>query len=196
MLITLSVGAVVLLLAVAITVVTSRAFRTANAQRDATVVAERALDFLVREIRTAQTGLDGGYPIRTAEDQELVILSDVDGDTEAEWVRYMLVNPDALEGGTLERSIVEASGSPPRYDPNAAVTTTVARGIRNGERPLFTYYNANYPKDAVGNPLPTPSRLSETRYVHLELDVNLDPKATSTTTVASGVAIRNLREGL
>lgn len=195
-LIALSVGALVLVLAIAILVTASRAFRAATAQRDATLQAERALDVLVRDLRGAQTGADGGYPIRTADDQALVILSDVDGDARAEWVRYVLVNADAAAGGTLERHVAAASGTPPRYDPANAVVTTIARGVRNGQRPLFTYYAASYPKDTIGNPLPTPSRLSATRYLRMELDVNLDPQATTTMTVASGVAIRNLWEDL
>jgi len=195
-LIALGVGAAILILAIVVGVTTNRTFRAAVAQRDAAVVAERALDLFTRDVRTAQTGLDGGYPIRIADDRTLIILSDVDGDAEAEWVRYALVNPDAAAGGTLERSVAEASGTPPRYDEASAVTTTVAHGIRNGERPIFTYYSANYPRDTAGNPLPTPSRLAETRYVEIALDVNIDPASAPTTALASGVAIRNLREGL
>lgn len=195
-LIALSVGAAILVLVLAIGVRANRAFRTAVAQRDAITMTERALDLFTRDARAAQTGLDGGYPIRVAEDRTLVILSDVDGDAAAEWVRYTLVRPDAADGGTLERSVAEAGGVPPHYDEATATTTTVARGIRNGERPIFTYYTANYPKDTASNPLPTPSRLSETRYVEIGLDVNVDPKAAPTTTITSGVAIRNLREGL
>lgn len=195
-LIALGVGSAVILLFLAVRVTVTRAFRTATAQRDATLVAERALDLFVRELRAAQTGRDGSYPIRVAEDQELVMLSDVDSDGEAEWIRYALVNPNAEQGGTIERSIVEATGTPPRYDEGTAVTTVVARGVRNVQLPLFTYYSANYPKDTANNPLTTPNRLAGTRYIRMEIAINLDPRTTTTTTVVSGVAIRNLREGL
>jgi prepilin-type N-terminal cleavage/methylation domain-containing protein len=191
-LVVLAVTAAVLLLITSLSVSTNRRFRAAMAQRDATVVAERALDVLVREIRTAATGADGSYPIRTTNDQELVVLSDVDGDETTEWLRYALVAPNDPMGGRLERSVAEPSGTPPRYDPAAATTTVLARGIRNGNRPVFSYYGPDAARDPGGDPLPTPSRLSDTRHIRIELLVNLDPPVTATTTVVSAATIRNL----
>ncbi|MBI4434427.1 type II secretion system protein [Candidatus Uhrbacteria bacterium] len=191
-LVVLAVTAAVLLLITMMSVSTNRRFRTAVAQRDATIVAERALDRIVREIRAAQTGADGSYPIRTASDRELIILSDVDGDRTAEWLRYALVAPTAREGGRLERSVAEPSGTPARYDPATATTTVLARGIRNEARPIFSYFGPDAARDPNSDPLPTPSRLSDTRHIRIELLVNLDPAATATTTVVSAATIRNL----
>lgn len=191
-LVVLAVTAAVLLLITSLSVSTNRRFRTAVAQRDATVIAERALDRIVREIRAAATGADGSYPIRTANNQDLVVLSDVDGDGTAEWLRYALVGPNAPEGGRLERSVAEPIGIPPRYDPATAVTTVLARGIRNSDRPIFSYYGPDAARDPGGDPLPTPSRLSDTRHIRIELLVNLDPPVTATTTVVSAATIRNL----
>ncbi|MDP3771506.1 MAG: type II secretion system protein [bacterium] len=191
----LAVTAAVLALLVAISVSMGRSFRVATAQRDATITAERALDRLVGDVRAARIGADGGHPLRTADDQELVITSDVDDDGDAEWVRYTLVDATSPDGGRLERSVIEASGAPPRYDLANIVTDVLARGIRNESQPIFTYYRIDYPTQPSGNPLPAPIRLSETRHIRMELAINLDPVAIATTTVTSAATIRNLREG-
>ena len=191
----LGVGAAVLILIIGMGVTWNKRFRTAVAQRDAATIADRALDRLTRDVRSARLGEDGGHPLRIAGDQEIVFTSDVDGDGAAEWIRYTLAEPNAPTGGWLERSVAEPSGTPPRYDPATATTEVIARGIRNGERPVFAYYRVDYPTRPEGNPLPAPVRLSETRHVRVELAINLDPPATPTTTVTTAATFRNLWEG-
>lgn len=50
--------------------------------------ARRGMDELVKEIRAAQPGEDGSYPIEIAGDKEFVFYSDTDRDGIVERVRY------------------------------------------------------------------------------------------------------------
>jgi len=52
--------------------------------------AQRGIDIMVREIREAQYGDDGSFPIEKAEDKEFIFYSDIDKDGATERVRYFL----------------------------------------------------------------------------------------------------------
>lgn len=57
--------------------------------------ARRGVDLMGKEIRSAQPGDNGAYPIEIADDKQFVFYSDVDNDNKVERVRYFLgsVNP-------------------------------------------------------------------------------------------------------
>lgn len=52
--------------------------------------ARRGIDTMIKEIREAQEGEDGSYPIEKADDKELIFYADVDKDGRIEKVRYFL----------------------------------------------------------------------------------------------------------
>lgn len=58
--------------------------------------AQQAITVMEREIREMRDGVDGSYPLVTANDSELVIYSDVDDDNYAERVRYYLLNGELI----------------------------------------------------------------------------------------------------
>ena len=121
---------------------------------------------LVKEIRTAQYGDNGAYPIEFADYQNIVFYSDIDIDGDSEKVRYF------LDGTDLKKVTTEPSGVPPQYLPADAKTKVVATNVRNGGSPLFYYFNENYPLDTLNNPLSYPASIANVTLVQVVLRIN------------------------
>jgi hypothetical protein len=146
---------------------------------------------MVRELREARYGDDGSYILSDAQDQEIIFYSDIDTDNSTEKVRYY------LNGTSLMKGVTESSGDPPSYGGAIEVTTLLSPYVRNGATPIFKYFNGDYPGDAVNNPLPTPSRLTDTKMVQVRLLVNVNVfLAPDSLEVISNVQIRNLKTNL
>ncbi len=154
--------------------------------------AQKAIDNMTREIREASTAEDGSYALEKAADNEIIFYSDIDEDESTERVRYF------VENNTLKKGVVNPTGSPLTYDTNNEIITTVAHYIRNAtSEPIFTYYNGDYPLDKVNNPLPTPSRLIDTKLIHVYVKINVDPERSPTDFILeSDVQLRNLKSNL
>ncbi len=154
--------------------------------------AQKAIDNMTREIREASTAEDGSYALEKADDNEIIFYSDIDEDASTERVRYF------VENNALKKGVVNPTGSPLTYDTNNEIVTTVAYYIRNSTgEPIFTYYNGDYPLDKVNNPLPTPSRLIDTKLIHVYVKINVDPQRSPTDFVLeSDVQLRNLKSNL
>jgi len=77
----------------AVTTFIIRAYRTQSytfQQAAAVSEARQGIDTMVKEIRRADDGEDGSYPLEKAADKELIFYSDIDKDGETERVRYFL----------------------------------------------------------------------------------------------------------
>ncbi len=77
----------------AVTTFIVSAYRTQSYTfQQATAVSEarRGIDIMIKEIRRADSGEDGSYPLEKAADKELIFYSDIDKDGEIERVRYFL----------------------------------------------------------------------------------------------------------
>lgn len=147
------------------------------------------LRVMTDHIREARDGEDGAYPLFLAEDDEVGIYVDIDGDLNTERVRYF------LDGAELKRGVVTASGDPPTYNLDNEVITVVGVNIRNGVEPVFYYYNQAWPGDTVNNPLTLGNRLLHTRYVEALLRVGLDDDlGGKQETLSTSVQLRNLKE--
>jgi type II secretory pathway pseudopilin PulG len=165
--------------------------RYTNEQAQAVNSLRQGTETMVRELREARYGDDGSYILVDAQDQEIIFYSDVDTDNSTEKIRYF------LSGTSLMRGVSEPSGTPPSYASAIESTSIVSPYVRNGTAPIFYYYNGNYPGDTVNNPLPTPSRLTDTKMVQLRLFVNVDVnRAPDSLEVISNVQIRNLKTNL
>ncbi|MFC1649308.1 type II secretion system protein J [Patescibacteria group bacterium] len=145
----------------------------------------------IREIRNARQGENGSYALITADDQEFIFFSDIDYDGQAERVRY------TLNGTDLEKGVTEPSGFPIIYDTNNEKVRVITEYVRNSTDPIFFYYNGDWPEDTVNNPLPTPSRLSDTKIMQVVLRINVNPDdASNDFVLESYVQLRNLKENL
>lgn len=154
--------------------------------------ARRGVEAMVKEIREAKTGDDGSYSLVEAGDLQFIFYSDIDSDAVTERVRYF------LDGTNLKRGVVEPSGDPPIYDLSGETISMLSEYVRNAaSSPIFTYYNGDWPADTVNNPLPTLTRLSETKLMHVYLKVNVDPnRPPDNFELESDTQIRNLKTNL
>jgi len=74
--------------------------------------ARRGIETMVREIRAAQTGDNGAYPIELADDKQFIFYSDIDNDGKVERVRYFLATATSTGFGsrTIECTAVNTGG--------------------------------------------------------------------------------------
>jgi prepilin-type N-terminal cleavage/methylation domain-containing protein len=128
--------------------------------------ANTSITALARELRTSRPGDNGAYPLEAALDQEIIFYSDIDFDGEAEKVRYFLAGSDFSKG------IIEPVGQPATYPSDSEKVKVLSENVRNGETPIFYYYNGDWPIDQENNPLEVPARLSETKLMRIYLRLN------------------------
>ena len=154
--------------------------------------ARRGIEIMVKEIREAKTGDDGSYPLVQAGDLQFIFYSDIDGDAATERVRYF------LDGSNLKKGVVKSSGDPPLYDVSTETISVLSQYVRNvASEPIFTYYNGDWPADTTHNPLPTLTRLSDTKLMHVYLKINVDPnRPPDNFELESDSQIRNLKTNL
>ncbi len=154
--------------------------------------ARRGIEIMVKEIREAKTGDDGSYALVQAGDLSFAFYSDIDRDTATERVRYF------LDGTNFKKGVVKPSGDPPQYNLTSETISVLSQYVRNtAPDPIFTYYNGSWPSDTINNPLPTLTRLSETKLMHLRLKINVDPnRPPNDFVLESDAQVRNLKTNL
>lgn len=155
------------------------------------LVNQRAVDQVVRDIRRARQSDNGGYPVVSGSDFDLVFYADADGDGKTERIHYFLDN------GSLKKGIrLPTAGTPVTYAAGDATVTTVATAVYNtNSQPIFTYYNANYPGDTTNNPLATPIAVANARLVKVHIAMNIDPNhAPDSINFESFAELRNLNQ--
>lgn len=154
--------------------------------------ARKGIETMVKEIREAKYGDDGSYPIQEAGDFQFIFYSDIDKDLATERVRYF------LEGTDFKKGVVKPTGDPPQYVLTNETITILSTNVRNAvPGPIFTYYNGDWSNDTVNNPLPTLTRLTETKLMHVYLKVNVNPnRPPDDFELESDAQIRNLKTNL
>lgn len=161
-------------------------------QMEAINEARHGVETAVREIREAKIGDDGSYPLELADSNQLIFYSDINADGKTERIRYF------LDSHTLKKGVIEPSGSPISYPTSQEQIEIVSKYINNPiGTPIFTYYNGDWPQDTTNNPLPTATRLTETKLIHFHLIININPdRAPNNFNLESDVQIRNLKTNL
>lgn len=146
------------------------------------------LEKTAKEIRLAETGNNGAYPIEQATASSLTIYANVDGDSNRERIRYF------LDGTTLKRGIIEPTGGAvPQYLPQNEIISILAKNIRNTD--IFSYYDKNY--NGTTAALTFPVAISSVRLVHLKFVVDVDPnKLPAAQSAETSVSLRNLKDNL
>lgn len=145
----------------------------------------------VNEIRNAQYGIDGSYPLYTAGDQQIIFFSDYGGDATTIYrIRYY------LSSGVLYRGVTAPSGIPPVYNSSDEVISPVQLNIQNGSTPVFYYYNGDYA--GSGSSLNQPINVNDPKYVQINLNIlqGDSQNGTASYTVKVGSSIRNLKTNL
>lgn len=153
--------------------------------------ARKGIETMIKEIREAKTGDNGAYALIQAGDFEFIFYGDIDKDSQTERVRYF------LDGTDFKRGIVEPTGDPPDYVLVNEVVKILSKYVRNNLIHVFTYYNGDWPADIINNPLPTLTRLTETKLMHIYLKINVDPNRPPLDfELESDTQIRNLKTNL
>lgn len=152
--------------------------------------ANAQITTLVREIRNIRPGENAAYSLERANDQELIFYSDIDYDGESEKVRY------TLSGTQLVKGVIEPTDFPATYPSANEKVKVLTNNARNGGDAIFYYYNGDWPADTTTNPLPSPTRLSDSKLlrVYLKLNNKVDPQ--SDFILESYVQLRMLKQNL
>lgn len=154
-----------------------------TAQKD----AQRAVEQLIAQIRTASPSSLGGFPLETTQTDTLTFYANIDQDDLKERLRYF------KQGTDFKRGIIKPSINPIVYNPASESVTTLARGITNS--PIFTYYDENF--TGTQNPLAQPITPASVKFVKANLTIDVRPnQAPGPLTISSQITIRNLKNNL
>lgn len=140
-------------------------------------------------IRGASQSDNGSYPVKSANDNDLVLYSDYDKDTVIERLHFYKSGQSVLMG------VREPTGTMPiTYASGDENIITIADHIINDvSNPIFQYYNQDYPGDTTNNPMSTPASVSAVRMVRIHLYVNINPnRAPDNIEMQTFVELRNL----
>ncbi|RME57874.1 hypothetical protein D6779_07660 [Candidatus Parcubacteria bacterium] len=152
-----------------------------QSQQDLFYVFQR----ITTEIRSMGPSDAGAYPIVSAASSSLVFYSDVDKDGSFERVRYFLAT------STLERGIIEATGTPASYPSSTEVIApAIEQVVQNGED-VFQYYDANY--TGSEDPMAYPIDVAKVRLIRVTVSVDVREGAPKPTRFSRLIDIRNLR---
>ena len=146
---------------------------------------------ITNEFRNAQVGMDGSYPLNTAQSQQLVFFSNADLDPSIERIRYY------LQSGKLYRGVTEFNGT--TYNTSTEVSAVVQNDVANASNtPLFYYYDGTYTGGAGQNSLAQPVSPTAVTFIKLNLQIydKAGVKNTAIYTVTASGAIRNLKTNL
>ena len=188
----LIVIAIYTLLILAITSSITQIYKTNSytfEQANEVEAARRSIGIWVRDAREMTLGADGSYPIEILQDNKMGFYSDINRDSNVEYVEY------SLSSTTLTKKTYNPIGNPLVYSTTTADTTeTLSTYVQNGLQniPVFTYYNA------AGTVLTSPSAmLTDMRYVVMKVIVNIDPaRSPGEFMLHASAAPRNIKDNL
>lgn len=145
---------------------------------------------IINELRNAQTGNNGAYPLVLAEDDEIVFFSNPDRDSSIERVRYYLQNNNLYKG------VVQYNGI--SYPTSTEVSVLVQRDITNGTAPIFYYYEGSYAGSSTQPSLSQPIDVTDVKYVRVNLKIQnrAGVSGGNSFTITAGGSIRNLKTNL
>jgi len=146
---------------------------------------------ITNELRNAQTGMDGSYPLNLAQSQQIVFFSNADKDSGIERVRYYLQN------GKLYKGLTEYNGT--TYNTSTEQSLLVQNDVANSSStPLFYYFDGSYYGGAAQNPLVQPVNPTAVTFIKLNLRVynKAGVKSSNFYTITAAGAIRNLKANL
>ncbi len=153
--------------------------------------ANTAVRTFTRELRTARDGNNGAYLLAEAGDNQISFYSDIDFDGQTEKVRYY------LSGTEFYKGTIEPTGYPVTYPSANEIVKLISANIRNGSQPPFYYFNSDWPKDTINNPLIPKKRISDTRLVRIYLRLNTQENQPEKDYVLENyVQIRMLKDNL
>ncbi len=157
------------------------------------MTASQGMNKMVEYIRKAKQADDGAYPLKLADENELILYSDYDSDGKTERLHFYKSGTDILMG------VTDPTETLPKTYPSddQQIITIISDVINDISKPIFSYYNQNYPADTENNPLDTPviDKLSGIRLLKIYLEINSNPSHNpNNIKMESFVEIRNLND--
>ena len=155
--------------------------------------AQAAANNFVNQVRDANYGNDGSYPLNQASTTQIIFFSPYGSGSSStiDRIRYF------VSSSTLYEGITAPSGSPYSYNTaNEHVLPVVLNISGVGTSTVFYYYSGSYA--GTSSPLSQPVNLNQVTYVKMTFSVKLNEilNATSSSVITTGAAIRNLKTNL
>jgi prepilin-type N-terminal cleavage/methylation domain-containing protein len=146
------------------------------------------------EIRSAAAGADGSYPLGQASTTQIVFFTPfgTNSTSSVYRVRYFLAT------STLYKGVTIPSGSPLSYNLANEVITPVLFSATSPTSSVFFYYDGSFNGVTSTQPLAQPVNITQVTYVQINLATQMKEirNATSTFSIITGAAIRNLKTNL
>lgn len=169
-----------------------QSYAFSNEQNQQLSQAQLGLGIMMQEIRSARQSEHGAWAIIDPSNNSFSFYSDVTGDGRTDQVRYF------LNGSNLQKGVIEPTTVPVSYPSQNEKITVIASNVDTSAGAIFTYYNGNWPTDTTNNPLSVANRLLNTRYVNVQLRININATSNSVKPLqlTGGVHIRSLKDNL
>lgn len=180
------------ILALAITFSISQMYKLNSAtieQADEIEYARRGLFTWVRDAREMTFAANGAFPLVLTDSHKVGFYSDIDKDLSVEYVEYVLATT------TFRKFTYEATGTPPVYSTTTPSRTDILseyiQNILQGQT-TFRYYDAQ--GTLINNPQ---ARISDVRYITMNVIVNIDPaRSPGEFMLQGGATPRNLKDNI
>jgi prepilin-type N-terminal cleavage/methylation domain-containing protein len=153
--------------------------------------ARKVTSSFVNELRNANWGNDGSYPVNQAGTNQFIFYStSATNNSIINRIRYY------TSGNSLYKGVVTPSGAPLVYNIGSEVVTKIQDNLGNGANPIFSYYKDTY--DGTGTALAQPINLTQVNFVKISLTLlsTAGNQNTATYTITAGASIRNLKTNL
>jgi prepilin-type N-terminal cleavage/methylation domain-containing protein len=156
------------------------------------LIASRAVNLVVKDLRKIKQADNGDYPVRSASDFDLTVFVDIDEDGDAEKVHYFVdQNSNELRMGVSEPS----SSNPPAYSSgDDSVEILASHIVNDSDQVVFSYFGNNYLSNQTPFAVPVDSgEIINIKLIKVNLLVDIRPyQSPDHVTVESFVQLRNL----
>jgi len=155
------------------------------------MTVSQGINTIVNYLRSVRQSDNGAYPIKSADDNEVVVYSDYDRDGITERLHIYKNDQDILMGVTDPTVTI-----PKTYPSEDEETFTLATKIVNTDtEPIFYYYDKNYAGGDDQLPITTPANVADIRLLKIHLKINIDPNnAPDNIELQTFVEMRNLND--
>ena len=145
---------------------------------------------MMKELRDAQVGANGGYYLDTAASQQIIFYSNADTDAAIERIRYYVQN------GQLWKGVTNPNGTV--YNTSTEQTVLIQKDLANGGNPLFYYYDDTYVGSSTQTSLAQPVNVTSVKFIQANLQVynKAGVRNTGIYTITGSGAVRNAKTNL
>ncbi len=157
-----------------------KSIRFDSEQGTAIKIARDSMSLITKDVRGANSSVQGAYALNKIDTHEFIYFCDVDQDNQTEKIQYI------LEDNNLKKVLTEPG---PSNDYTGAIsTTTLANYMNNQTEPIFTYFDSDNS---------TTSNINEVRMININLKINVTPEiAPNDVYVETDIHLRNLKDNL